>query len=732
MAGPGMFLYQGAGSDSMQPNAQVYDLAARTMVADGVALLVPDSAFKSPTLRAYLRDVVAGDGRLVVVPFGQEDSGLLPLESAVRAQDMVGIVIGVPGSAVQGGVPTGLGARLVPVESTAELGTPARSAAAYRLLPEALVANRRKLAELARADQQPSVTKLVSYSATGGSRTAGGDDFAAGDLSPLAGVYHARFGDLPNLPLAQLLVSTSPLSRPHLTDALGLHSMPMPLANVLREFESGRAAAALVHAPSDSPTPGSFWVVKDDAGQLLWASGTEPVAPVVLDGAVDPRVAVLEHPYSEFVVVAPDGSPYRPELPAEPTWTPRVSANARRTGNTILLGPDRPSAVSEEIMAALERYDGPSILVNVRRGARSGHGSTLDKLIAESLHHTLAKNPAITLVVATESNDELKFIVADQHGRSSVQPTMKGFERVWDVQGARSPHGETYPSLTPAFGRALALADPPKAVPSELVANLITQPTWVAAEEYLKQFSADLVNRQVAGELTGLESASVANGERPSRSGNGKIKDSPFYRPDRTLPAFRVLIEQELRAQGDPKPDGGPPLEPQHARITEPIEPHTRTADSSLSLGYLTARGLDAAHLGEEVGDYMTGLLWLRELMRAATDVDKTKFSLADARAVVGAKGELEEERAARRPHQPEIFRAHAAVVEAIAKIIAVGGVDANWRELIKAADCLTGTDRLAWHFIFRHVIAPSSEPERAAIKRMQEYLVTCHDKAGV
>lgn len=122
----------------------------------------------------------------------------------------------------------------------------------------------------------------------------------------------------------------------------------------------------------------------------------------------------------------------------------------------------------------------------------------------------------------------------------------------------------------------------------------------------------------------------------------------------------------------------------------------------------------------------------MRELMRAATDVDKTKFSLADARAVVGAKGELEEERAARRPHQPEIFRAHAAVVEAIAKIIAVGGVDANWRELIKAADCLTGTDRLAWHFIFRHVIAPSSEPERAAIKRMQEYLVTCHDKAGV
>ncbi|MFJ6167492.1 hypothetical protein ACIQH6_20400 [Micromonospora orduensis] len=744
LAGLGVFVYQnepgrspsstvmdGSNAGSRVIDSRVYDLARQTRPPGGVALIIPEQPSKS--LRAYLHDLVAADGRLVVVPFSSKTSGLLDLAGAIRLQDRLGIAVGVPGSAVDGGVPTVLEARLVPIEPTEKLGTTGRSATAYRLLPEALVANRQKLGELATGTQPPSVAKLASYSAAGGSSTAGGDGFIAGDLTPLAGVYYATFGDLPQLPLAELLVSTSPLSRMGLNAALGWEPRPMPLANVLREFESGRASAALVHASSESRTAGSLWMVIDGAGRLGWANGTQPVAPVVLDGAVDDRAASLEDPHSEFVLVGPTGLPYRPDLPPEPTWTTRLSANARRKGDTILLGPVGPYAATKEIMAQLDHHDGPIVLVNVRRGAPSKHGSTLDELTANSLHHLLAKNPAIKVVVATEDNDQLKSIVVNQHGRSTVQPTMLGFERFWAVEGPRSSYPEQYQSLTGgALARAVALADPPKAGPSELVAGLINQPTWKDVESYLDQYSSELFTREVLRELTYLASVSAANGERPSRYGIGQVKDQPFFRPNLTLEAFQAVIEQGLRAKEDPELGGRRPLEPQHASLMDAIEPHTQTADSSLFLGYLTSRPLDAARLGQAVGDYVTGLLWLRELLQAAKDPEKTKVSLARVLAVVRAKGELEGERAARRPGQPEISRANAAMVALIADFERLGRAPADWRERLKALDCLTGTDRVFWHFMIINVFVAMFPESKAELMSIREFMAACHDKAGV
>ncbi|MCI4061373.1 hypothetical protein MRQ36_01795 [Micromonospora sp. R77] len=730
LVGPSIFQYI-AGSVGVTVHHQVYELARRTKVPGGIAVLTPLSAATSTSFRDYLHHLVAMDGRLTVIPFDPESSGHLSgLEDTARVQDGLGIVVGVPGTAVKGDVPKHLEARLEPVGTTMHFGTTGLPPNAYRLLPEALMANRRQLAKLAAAaDQRPSVAK-ISQLATDGSRTAGDDGVAVGDLTPLAGVYYAMFGDLPELSLTELLATTSPLSRPRLDDALGLASAPMPMANILQEFESGRAAAALVHAPFDSPTPGSFWLVQDDAGQLRWATGGQPLAPVVLDGAVDPRTAVLEHPHSTFVVVDPDGVPYQPELPAEPTWTPRVSANARLSGNTILLGPDGPSAAINEIMAALDGHGGKILVVNVRRGPRTKHGSTLDKLAASELHHTLAANPEILVVVATEDNDELKFIVADQHGRASVQPTMVGFDRRWDVQGARSVHRERYPSLTDdALTRAVALADPTKAAPSARVAEFVTQPTWEAAREYLERFGAELRTEQVAQELRALEAADKANGERPYRY--GLIKESPFYRENRVLSAFRVLIEQDLRARADQTLRGRAPLEPQNPWLAEPVAAHTQTADSTLFLGYLTGRPLDGARLGREVGPYETNLLWLRELLQAASSSAMTQVSIADVLAVVRAKGELEEERAKRTPGQAEIFRAHAAVVEAIANIVGAEETAVGWRDLLKATDCLSGPDRVAWHYIFKDIVVPAFPDHELVFKDMMNHIVICHDKAG-
>ncbi|TQJ23586.1 hypothetical protein FBZ33_3892 [Micromonospora sp. A202] len=729
--GPGMFRYKDAASLSTVVDDRVYDLARKMVTPDTTALLIPASVSNPKSLRAYLHDLVAADARVVVVPFSSKSSGLLDLDSALRLQDKLGVVLALPGSVAPGGVPPGLEDRLRSVESEAELERIGEQASAYRLLPETLAANLRQLAELDMAGQPASVAKLVSHSAAG-RPTVSRDGFVAGDLSPLAAVYYATFGDLPKLSLAELRALARPLSRQRLHEALGQNPMPMPLANVLGEFESGRAAAALVHAPAGSPTPGSFWMVKDDAGQSWWATGTEPVAPVDLDGSVDRRTAVMEDPYSEFVVVTSQGVPYLPYLPAEPPWTLSVSANARRDGNTILLGPAPSSTATDEITKVIKNHGGLVVLVNVRRGAPSRHGTTLKASIAESLHHILAMNPAISVVVATERNDELEFIVADQHGRSLVQPTMVGFEKFWDVQGARSAYRERYRSLTDgALTRAEALAHPPKPGPSDLVARFINQPTWKHVESYLKQHGDDLLTRAVVRELTDLESASIANGERISRYGNKQIKDSPFFREDRILAALRVLIEQDLRAQKGPEKAGERPLEPLNGWPTEKVKPHTQTADSTFFLGYLTSRPLNEARIGHKVGDYQVGLLWLRELLQAVRDADKTKVTLADVLAVVRAKGELEEERAARLPGEPEIFRAHAAIVEAIADIVGGRGASGRWLERLNATDCLTGIDRVFWHFILRDIVLPTYGAHKAEIGRMQDRINACNDVVG-
>ncbi|WP_422747589.1 hypothetical protein [Micromonospora sp. WMMD1219] len=731
-AGLGVFVYRDAGSPSRVIDSGVYELARQATAPGGVALLVPDRP--SDSLRAYLQDLVAADGRVVVVPFSTATSGLLDLPRAVRVQEQLGLVTAVPASAVAA-VPPGLEGRLLPVGSPEGPGTAGRSAVAYRLLPEPLAANHQKLAkllELPRPKRGASpegreldaMARLRRYSAAGVSPTAGGDGLVADDLSPLAGVYYARFGDHPpKLPLGGLLASNSSLSRQALNGALGFDSMPMPRANVLKELTSGRAAAVLVHAPYRTRTPGSFWIVRDEAGTLWWASGTQPLAPVVEDGALDKRAATLEDPHSEFVVVDPAGKPYRPKLPAAETWEPWLSAKARKKGNTILLGPDSRSPAITEIMTRIGGLDlGLIVVVNVRRGAPFRQRTTLDELTANSLHHTLQNNPEIRAVIATEDNDQLKSIVINQHGRSSVQPTMIGLEKFWVVEGPG--YLENYRSLTEgAVVRAVQAADEPEAGPSALVRDLITKPTWEAVESYLEKNRSKLLTPEVLRELKDMEEKS----NNRSRYGNGRVGDDPFYRPNLTLPALRVLIEHGLRGE-DPKFDGEQPKEPQQAYLADEVDSYTKPVDpSALFLGYLTSRRLDPGSFRERFGDYRAGLMWLRESLETARNSNVTKVSLADVLAVVRAKGEMEGERAARRPGQPEIFRAHAALLEVLAEFERLGRAPADWRERLKVADCLTGADRLLWHYVIKNFFIPTFPESRTDLERIRDFMIICH-----
>ncbi|WP_433386013.1 hypothetical protein [Micromonospora sp. KLBMP9576] len=693
-----------------------------------VAMLVSEPATNAEGLPGYLHGLVTQGVQLVVMPFDPVTFTFLDLDGSARVQDRLGVVVGVPESAVGGPVPEDLADRLAPVDATGRIERTGRPPAAYRLLPAGLVTDRRQLAGL--ATEPPSVARLIRHLPPGGSRTAG-DGARTGDLSALAGVYYAIFGDLPGLSLAGLLASAGPLSRPGLHAALGAAPKPMSFRTVLGEFESGLAAAALVHPPHGAPVADSFWLVRDGAGALWWATGNQRLEPVVLDGAVDRRTAVLEHPHNEIVLIGPDGVPYEPELAVRETWAPRAEVTDR-TGELILLGPEGRSPALGELMAGLEQHNRPTIVVSVRRGAALEGRSRLDPLIAESLRFALAKHPEIAVVAATERNDELEFLVADQYGRSSVQPATVGLGRGWDVQGGRSVHRELYRTLTGgALTRAAAFADPPGPGPSELVGGLLKQLTWKDVAAFLDEFRTGLRRPEVVRELADLQAADRANGERLDRFGKGRIKDDPFYQRDRILGGIKGVIEQEQRAAADPTLAGKAPLEPQHPWPTEPIRRHTQTADSGLFIGYLTGRPLDATRLGREVGRRETTLLWARELVETGSSGDLTKASMTRVAAVMGAKGELEGERAARRPGEPETYRAYGGIAEIIADVTDRGETVDDMRDRIRAADCLTGQDRVAWHYILRDVVKRAYAAHWPTFEKLQRHLLTCFDRSS-
>ena len=605
-----------------------------------------------------------------------------------------------------------------------------------RLIPQSTAVQRRVLQELLADGSGPSVGRLARYVSASPPGLTDGHEWMA-DHSALLGVPYALFGDAPGYGLSGVLDSPAPASKASVVRALGGSFSVHGLSAIVDELESGRASVALVHGWSPGETePEMRWLFRDGDGGLRWAvNSADGVLPEIgRNGAEDPRTRLLEQPHTSALMLGPDGVSYTPEPPvvvSEPSPARvHLSVNSRVADDSILVGNwDKGFLTPSQrrIRAEAERNEGKMVLFTVRRGQPVERMSTLDPADARDLHTILENNPQIPVVLVTEPNDQLQWLVTQRHQRALVQPRGDGWRMLWDVLGPGGRSDVFNDLSSETVYRATSLAAPVTRPVMPQVRAWTASNTWEEAQAFYRGNVTRLRTPEAAEEILRMLRDIEARGLTEDKLSPGRlIKDSLFFVPDVTLPAFAAVVNTALRAGNDPTLAGRPSIEPQHPWLAEPIEAHTQTADENLLFGYLTDRPLRFA---EPVGAYLTGLLWLRELMQTTLSAH-TGVSPQEALSVVKAKGELDGERAARTPTQPELLRAHAAVVENLLGIVypehATGDAESR-RALLEVIDCLSGEDRVAWFYVIKHMVKPSWPDREQELSWLADRTVKCY-----
>ncbi|WP_285691980.1 hypothetical protein, partial [Actinoplanes sp. NBRC 103695] len=355
-----------------------------------------------------------------------------------------------------------------------------------------------------------------------------------------------------------------------------------------------------------------------------------------------------------------------------------------------------------------ERLEVPHFRLNGRRGEVLDGRSTLESGLGEVLHHGLDHNRGLRVVLAHEANDQAIWLTTQLDGRSLVHLD-DSWKEQWVVRG---PDGQTDRFVSPddAVRRAAELADPRADTTMPQLRELLALPTMKDAERYFGEHVDRVRTPEAADELVRLVRQYNEHITRPDRLGDGLIRDSPFFVPDVITPAFSTVVKTAVNAAADPPAES---IAPRSQWLADPITAPVLRADENLLFGYLTDRPLN---LPSRVGEYLTGLLWLRELVAAQLST-ATGLTPRDGLTVIRAKGEMDGERAARTPGQPERLRAHAAITENLIALIHPDQVDdtaANLQSLLTLIECLSGEDRVAWYYVIRHASTSFPHVEKA------------------
>jgi hypothetical protein len=684
---------------------RLVDLIAGTRVPPRTTTVFASSEdIARPELRDYLHGQVDNGQHVTVTVF--DPGRFTAVDDPVileQARDLLGVDVSRP---------DGEAAHLTPASTTAQ----------------------REAVRTLRADPGPASQEKLSTFLTG--RPAGLTDETGwlADHSGLLGVPLSLFGDEPGYDL-RALDSPAPVSRTGLEEALHGTFAPVPLPQVIDEIRSGRARAALVHGWRPGATDAEMrWLVRGDDGVARWAvNGPDGVLPEFsVDGAEDLRTRLLEQVDTTTLFLAPDGTAYTPEPPAPTVVVDHgfhLSVNTRTSGRAALVGTWEPGLLTpneREILEEVERFDGDSVAVRVRRGPALRGLSTLEPAQSYELDWILRNNTTLPLVVATENNDELLWTTTQLHERSAVQPVADGFRKVYDVMGP-SGRRDRYGTLTTDVltrGLSLARTAPDIAMPE--LRSMVASHTWAIGAERFREHIDAVRTEEAADQIVRMLQQHDERMLATDRLLGGTIGASPFARPEVALPAYRALVTTALRAAGDPARAGRPSIQPANAWITEPIEPHTSPVDENFLIGYLTDRPVP---LQGETGAYLLGLLWLREMVQAMLS-EAGGLTPADGLAVIKAKGELPGERAARSPRQPETQRAHAIITEGLIGILfpeSSKGTAADRQKLLEAIDCLTGEDRVAWLYIVKNQVRPHFPAHQVQLSQLTNTIVTCH-----
>ncbi|MFV2022116.1 hypothetical protein [Micromonospora sp. LOL_023] len=707
-AGKALFL-PGAAPDVV--DRQMLDLfGSSTAPPRSTTLFVSAADVQNPDVRDFLRRELDKDLHPTVTIFDPQRSTLVDDFAVLdAARGSLDADINLPPTMK---VPDAVAGDVVQVDDSLR-----------RLAPVSTIEQRQALRTLADDSAPAGPDKLARYLEQGPPGLTDGSGPVA-DHSAMLGVPHALFGDRPGLDLPALLSSPGRVSLADVRRALDGQPTALAPSTVVNELESGRASAALVHGwPPGATEPQTRWLYRDHDGAVRW--GIEGTPKFNRDGSTDPRTRLLEQPQTTALLLGPDGAaivpPDAPAVAFEPVPSDlHLSVRSRASGNSILLGPwddDFVGPNQRQIRQVAESLDQLNVPLNVRRGEPREGLSTVESAIADALHMTLENNRDIRVVVATEANDQLTWLATQRHQRSSVHPVDEGWKRLWVATG---PDGRSdrYSDPLDALRRATTLADPLPDTTMPEVRALLASGTWKDAQAFFRDHIDRLRTPDAVDEVVRMVRQNTELSLRGDRLGDGLIRDSPFFVPDVITPAFAMVLKTAVNAGGDAMPS----IEPRKPWLLDEIGPHTQRADENLLFGYLTDRPLN---LSSPVGEYMTGLLWLREMVQAMLSA-ATGITPQDGLSVIRAKGELDGERAARTPGQPEQLRAHAVIAENFMGILFPDQASHSEAErLLDAIDCLTGEDRVAWYYMIKHMAKPF-RPAEQDVNRLRDRISNC------
>ncbi|MGC4856316.1 hypothetical protein ACLQ24_23780 [Micromonospora sp. DT4] len=709
------FMYQPTSSGS-QVNADLLETANGLSVPQGVTVFVSRGSAFDPALLRYLNqlDPRVRAGYTVMVLDPEKRSPV----TDVTALREVAAGLDLP---VYAAAPVE-GADVVPVDH-AGFVTPEASAGYYRILPPSAVAQRSALLDAVRLPGTPSsiqegLDRLARWhEQVTVTRTQLGLGTNPGDLAHTEPGTHAttyalaahaaRYGGARAF---DALTTTEPLTANQVASALGGTLTPVGPAALADGLRRSPGSSALVTGKvTGTSIEQIFWLTSDENGELAWHDPRAAVGAQVfdIDGGNDWRTAVLERDDARAMLVGPDGMPVAlPEAVGPAVVGPLnhevtyVGPWPAKTRDGYRLNPGDLAGM-------------PVIAVDVR--VQSGKDRPLDRgqfvEIRSRLERYYLNNVRPTVVATRQHN------------------TIEEFARTYDaavVQRVMQPGIEDRPGWQVIRPGAAAHTFDGAAVTREMLdaADLsgmtVREPLPPVLVEFLSHESYQQAAQDFAEHADQLREPAVLTAARDLAA---------RFPEDLRLQGLDLALRVAERA---PEPAGADPVQPvlMHMFDAQPPWPAGRPVDARFVFDYLTASTRWQDELAPDTGTqpgttHSNRMAWDSLLFQGMLNglfqgMPNGGIDPTEAVVLARAVGESHMERAARAAVDgaKESAQAHASIFEATKMLLS--NDPAGWRQVL-SVDCLSGADRVPWHFRFKELVESDRFKELVKNDRFKE-----------